>query len=202
VVHGKGSLIGKMPGDAWRKFANLRAYLAFMWTHPGKKLLFMGCEIAQDREWNHDDEVAWDQLGEPEHAATQTLVRDLNRLYAEEQALHARDADPAGFNWIVGGDTQNSVFVYARFGAEGDAPIVVLLNMTPEPRFDYAIGLPRAGRWEEILNSDADRYGGGNIGNGGSIEAIAAPAHGQQASARVTLPPLAAVVLRYSEDRP
>jgi 1,4-alpha-glucan branching enzyme len=202
VVHGKGSLIGKMPGDAWRKFANLRAYLAFMWTHPGKKLLFMGCDIAQDREWNHDGEVAWDQLGEPEHAATQTLVRDLNRLYAEEPALHARDADPAGFDWIVGGDTQNSVFVYARYGAEGDAPIVVLLNMTPEPRFDYEIGLPRAGRWEEILNSDADRYGGGNIGNGGSVEGIAAPAHGQQASARVSLPPLAAVVLRYSGDRP
>jgi 1,4-alpha-glucan branching enzyme len=190
-----------MPGDAWRKFANLRAYLAFLWTHPGKKLLFMGCEIAQDAEWNHDGEVAWDQLGEPEHAATQALVRDLNRLYAEQPALHTRDADPAGFDWIVGGDTTNSVFAYARYGAVGDAPIVVLLNMTPEPRFDYETGLPRAGRWEEILNSDADRYGGGNIGNGGFVEGLATPAHGRPASARVTLPPLAAVVLLFSGDR-
>jgi 1,4-alpha-glucan branching enzyme len=197
VVHGKGSLIGKMPGDRWRKFATLRAYLGFMWTHPGKKLLFMGDEIAQEREWNHDGEIDWGTLEQPEHAAIQLLVRDLNRLYADEPALHARDTDPAGFRWIVLDDSANSVFVYARLGPDGSAPIVALLNMTPEPRHGHAIGLPAAGRWIELLNSDAARYGGGNIGNGGAIDAAAQPLHGQPASASVVLPPLAIVLLRH-----
>ena len=197
VVHGKGSLIGKMPGDRWRKFATLRAYLGFMWTHPGKKLLFMGDEIAQEREWNHDGEIAWESLEQADHAGVQSLVRDLNRLYAEEPALHARDAEPAGFRWIVIDDSANSVFVYARFGPDGSAPIVALLNMTPEPRHGYDIGLPAAGRWRELLNSDAARYGGGNIGNGGAIEAIAEPRHGQPASASMILPPLAIILLRH-----
>lgn len=196
VVHGKGSLIGKMPGDRWRKFANLRAYLSFMWTHPGKKLLFMGSEIAQEAEWNHDAQLAWELLERPEHASVQRLVRDLNRVYAGEPALHGRDADPAGFEWIIGGDTQNSAFVYARYAADGP-PIVVLLNMSPQPLYDYEIGLPRTGAWREILNSDAGIYGGANIGNGGVVRASAHPAHGQPASARVTLPPLAAVLLRH-----
>ena len=196
VVHGKHSLVGKMPGDPWRKFANLRAYFSFMWTHPGKKLLFMGCEIAQDSEWNHDAQVAWNLLDRPEHVAIQRLVRDLNRLYAEEPALHAGDADPSGFQWIVGDDGANSVFVYARLGG-GGAPCVICLNMTPEPRHGYLIGLPNAGVWREVLNSDADIYGGGNIGNGGTVNSEAAPAHGQPNSARVVLPPLAAIILRY-----
>ncbi len=197
VVHGKGSLLGKMPGDRWRKFATLRAYLAFMWTHPGKKLLFMGCEIAQDSEWNHDAQIPWELLDRPEHAQVQKLVRDLNRLYSAEPALYARDADPAGFEWIVGGDAQSSAFVYLRRGGDGAAPVVVLLNMSPEPRHGYTIGLPHPGEWREMLNSDADAYGGANIGNGGVVRAVAEPAHGQPASARVTLPPLAAVLLRY-----
>ncbi|ABS62165.1 1,4-alpha-glucan branching enzyme [Parvibaculum lavamentivorans DS-1] len=197
VVHGKGSLIGKMPGDRWRKFATLRAYYTFMWTHPGKKLLFMGGEIAQDSEWNHDAEVAWHLLSIPEHAAVQRLVRDLNRLYASEPALHARDTEPAGFQWIVGADAERSVFVYARYGETGTPPMVVLVNMTPEPCTDYRIGMPLAGQWREILNSDAAIYGGGNIGNAGLVEARAAPAHGQPASASVVLPPLAAVILQH-----
>jgi 1,4-alpha-glucan branching enzyme len=197
VVHGKGSLIGKMPGDPWRQFANLRSYLAFMWTHPGKKLLFMGCEIAQSAEWNHDAELAWDLLATPAHAAIQALVCDLNRLYKQEPALHARDCDPAGFRWIVGDDADNSIYVYARFAADNDAPIVVILNMTPTPQTGYQIGLPRAGRWQEILNSDAERYGGGNIGNGGWVDGQTMPANGQPASAHVTIPPLAALVLRF-----
>ena len=196
VVHGKGSLYGKMPGDPWRKLANLRAYYAFMWTHPGKKLLFMGCELAQDTEWNHDAEVPWSLLDRPDHAAIQRLVRDLNRLYAAEPALHAGDADPWGFDWIVGDDTANSVFVYQRRGG-GGAPLVVCLNMTPEPRHGYPIGLPRAGEWHEVLNSDADIYGGGNIGNGGVVHAHPTPMHGQPASADIVIPPLGAVILRY-----
>jgi 1,4-alpha-glucan branching enzyme len=195
VVHGKGSLIGKMPGDTWRKFATLRAYYSFMWTHPGKKLLFMGCEIAQEREWNHDAQVAWDLLDRPEHAAVQRLVRDLNHLYAAEPALHASDADPSGFEWIVGDDARGSVFVYARYGGDG-APCVVCLNMSPEPRHGYTIGLPRAGAWKEIFNSDAGVYGGGNIGNGGVINTLKTSAHGQPASADIVLPPLGAVILR------
>ncbi|AJP74241.1 glycogen branching protein [Sphingomonas hengshuiensis] len=196
VVHGKGSLIGKMPGDRWRKFANLRAYLSLMWTHPGKKLLFMGCELAQEAEWNHDTQIGWELLDRPEHAAIQRLVRDLNRLYASEPALHARDADPSGFDWIVGGDAQNSAFVFARYAPDAP-PVVVLLNMSANPLHGYEIGLPRAGTWQEILNSDADIYGGANIGNGGRVHASPAPAYGQPASARVTLPPLAAVLLRH-----
>ena len=197
VVHGKGSLIGKMPGDRWRQFANLRAYFSFMWTHPGKKLLFMGCEIAQDIEWNHDTQVSWDLLDQPEHASMQRLLRDLNHLYTQEPALHARDADPSGFQWIVGADAERSILVYARHGAPGAAPVVVVINMSPDPQHDYCIGLPRAGQWREILNSDADMYGGGNIGNGGMVHASADPADGQPASAVIVVPPLAGLVLRF-----
>ncbi|KHK90895.1 1,4-alpha-glucan branching protein GlgB [Novosphingobium malaysiense] len=189
VVHGKGSLIGKMPGDRWCKFANLRAYLAFMWTHPGKKLLFMGSEIAQEREWNHDAEIAWDLLDQAEHASVQRLVRDLNALYVDEPAFHASDADPAGFEWLVGDDSQNSVFVYAR-RAPGAPTIVVALNMTPDPRFGYEVTMPRSGTWREVLNSDASMYGGANIGNGGSVHATA------DRRAELVVPPLGAVILR------
>ncbi|GGO90034.1 1,4-alpha-glucan branching protein GlgB [Stakelama pacifica] len=199
VVHGKGSLLAKMPGDEWRKRANLRAYLSFMWTHPGKKLLFMGCELGQEREWNHDETLPWDLLDREEHAGIQRLVRDLNRLYADEPALHAKDCDPSGFTWIVGNDAENSVYTFARF-ADGDAaPVVVLMNLTPEPRTGYRTGMPRAGSWREVFNSDAALYGGTNMGNGGAVQAVADPAHGQPASAFVTLPPLSATILRFDE---
>ncbi len=148
VVHGKGSLLGKMPGDRWQRFANLRAYLGFMWAHPGKKLLFMGCEIAQAREWNHDAELDWSLLGEPSHAGIQRLVRDLNRLYRDEPALHRRDAKAEGFRWL---DRRRSRQFRLRLLAPrtrrggGDAPVLVVCNMTPVPRHDYRIGVPRAG---------------------------------------------------------
>uniref|UniRef100_UPI001575DED2 1,4-alpha-glucan branching protein GlgB n=1 Tax=Sphingomonas bacterium TaxID=1895847 RepID=UPI001575DED2 len=197
VVHGKGSLLGKMPGDAWRKLATLRAYLAFLWTHPGKKLLFMGCELAQPTEWNHDGELPWHLLDSPEHAGVQALVRALNELYAAEPALHAGDADPAGFAWIVGDDRANSVFVWSRHGRAGDPPVVVALNMTPEPRHGYRIGLPAAGRWNVALNSDAATFGGSGAGQVGEVVAEPTPSHGLPASAALALPPLGCLVLRH-----
>jgi len=196
VVHGKGSLLTKMPGDEWRRFANLRAYLAFMWTHPGKKLLFMGCELAQPTEWNHDGQLPWDLLAEHKHAGVQRLVRDLNRLLKAEGALHARDTDHTGFGWIVGEDRAQSVFVWQREGRSGDAPLVIALNMTPEPRHDYRIGVPQAGPWREVLNSDSALYGGSNVGNLGELAAQPQPLHGRAASLTLTIPPLGLVVLK------
>ena len=195
VVHGKGSLIGKMPGDTWRKLANLRAYFGFMWTHPGKKLLFMGGEFGQGREWNHDAELDWSLLDDPAHAGLQRLVRDLNRLYVAEPALHRTDADPAGFQWLIGGDTANSVFVFLR-KAEGAPPLLCAINCTPVPRYGYRVGAPLEGRWSEVLNTDAQVYGGGNIGAGGQVEAARHGMHDQPASLELVLPPLAMVVLK------
>ena len=196
VVHGKGSLWSKMPGDRWQKFANLRTYLAFMWTHPGKKLLFMGSELGMETEWNHDAPIPWHLLDDPQHAAVQALLRDLNRLYSAEPALHALDTEPGGFHWLVPDDAENSVYAYARHGG-GGAPIAVALNMTPTPRHGYRIGLPLAGRWREVLNTDAGTFGGSNLGNGGGIDAHGVAWHDQPHSAEVTLPPLAALVLRH-----
>ena len=195
VVHGKGSLIGKMPGDDWQKFANLRAYLSFMWTHPGKKLLFMGGEIAQHREWNHDRSLDWHLLDQPRHAGMQRLVRDLNRLYAAEPALHARDCEPEGFRWVVLDDSQNSVLAFLRFGGEGTRPALVVCNFTPVTRQGYRLGVPQAGGWREVLNSDAAIYGGANTGNGGRVQAEGAASHGLPASLTLTLPALGTLVL-------
>jgi 1,4-alpha-glucan branching enzyme len=195
VVYGKHSLIGKMPGDRWQKFANLRAYFGFMWAHPGKKLLFMGCEIAQWGEWNHDAELDWNLLGNPHHAGIQRLVRDLNRLYRAEPALHARDADGGGFRWVIGDDRANSVFAFVRL-ADGAKPILVISNMTPTPRRHYRIGVPHAGNWREIANTDSRFYGGSNVGNEGVVRAVDHPAHGEPHSLKLTLPPLATVMLR------
>lgn len=196
VVHGKGSLIGKMPGDHWQRLANLRAYFSFMWTHPGKKLLFMGCEFGQEREWNHDSEIDWHLLDRPDHAGVQKLVRDLNDLYRSEPALHIHDTHSEGFEWIVGDDRANCVYAFMRKGRPDDPPVVVALNMTPEPRFDYRLGLPSHGRWTEIFNSDSEKYGGSNLGNGGGVGTDVTPMHGQPYSAGLTLPPLGAVILK------
>ena len=196
VVHGKGSLLAKMPGDRWQRYANLRAYFGFMWAHPGKKLLFMGCEIAQPHEWNHDAELDLGLLGDPAHAGIQRLVRDLNRLYAGEPALHRRDAEPEGFRWLIGDDRANSVFAFLRQGREGDAPILVVCNMTPVPRHGYRIGVPRPGRWSEVANTDSRFYGGSDLGNDGGAVAHDQPAHGEAQSVLLTLPPLATVMLR------
>jgi 1,4-alpha-glucan branching enzyme len=196
VVHGKGSLLGRMPGDRWQKFANLRAYLGFMWSHPGKKLLFMGCEIAQEREWNHDGEVDWFLLDDPNHAGIQRLVRDLNRVYRDEPALHRHDSSPEGFRWIIGDDRANSVFAFLRRGEAGDPPVLVVCNMTPAPRPHYRIGVPLAGQWREIANTDSRFYGGSDLGNDGGAATTPHPAHGEQQSLELTLPPLSTIMLR------
>ena len=197
VVYGKGSLIGKMPGDAWQRFANLRAYFGFMWTHPGKKLLFMGGEIAQEREWDHDGQIGWHLLDDPAHAGVQRLVRDLNHVYRQTPALHTRDAEDAAFRWVVLDDREQSVFAYLRYGRDGEAPVLVVFNATPVPRPGYRLGVPHAGTWHEVLNTDAAVYGGSNLGNGGAVTADDAPMHGLPASVRLMLPPLATVILRH-----
>jgi 1,4-alpha-glucan branching enzyme len=194
VVHGKGSLLEKMPGDLWQKFAGLRAYFAFMWTHPGKKLLFMGGEIAQRREWNHDGEIDWDLLEDPLHRGMQALVGDLNRLYAASPALHESDAEPSGFRWLVQDDRENSVFAYLR-QAPGEKPVITVVNLTPVPRWNYRIGVPQAGGWREIFNSDAAAYGGSGVGNGGWVEARAEGLGGEPASIEIVIPPLGALVV-------
>ena len=195
VVYGKGSLLGKMPGDRWQKFATMRAYLGFMWTHPGKKLLFMGCEIAQEREWNHDHGLDWHLLDQPEHRGVQSLVRDLNARYRGLPALHRMDCDPAGFRWVVGGDADQSVFAYLRLGGDGAAPVLIVCNFTPVPRYGYRLGAPQGGAWREVLNTDAVIYGGSNVGNNGAVQAEDAPSHGLPASLLLTLPPLATIIL-------
>ncbi|MDD0974221.1 1,4-alpha-glucan branching protein GlgB [Pseudomonas fontis] len=195
VVHGKHSLIDKMPGDRWQKFANLRAYLTFMWCHPGKKLLFMGCEFGQWREWNHDSELDWYLLQYKEHLGVQRLVSDLNRLYREERALHEQDCLPQGFQWLIGDDARNSVYAWLRWSATGE-PLLVVANFTPVPRELYRIGVPFGERWQEVLNSDAEGYAGSNYGNGGMVESEAVPSHGQPLSLGLNLPPLAVLILR------
>ncbi|MGY2438379.1 1,4-alpha-glucan branching protein GlgB [Pseudomonas sp. SDO52101_S400] len=195
VVHGKHSLIDKMPGDRWQKFANLRAYLSFMWTHPGKKLLFMGCEFGQWREWNHDQQLDWYLLQYSEHKGVQKLVGDLNRLYREEPALHEQDDAPQGFQWLIGDDAINSVYAWLRWSKEG-APVLVVANFTPVPRQSYRVGVPFAGRWNELLNSDADTYAGSNYGNGGGAFTEDVPSHGQALSLELNLPPLAVLILK------
>jgi 1,4-alpha-glucan branching enzyme len=195
VVHGKASLIGKMPGDDWQRFANLRAYFGFMWGHPGKKLLFMGGEIAQRAEWNHDGSVDWDLLNVPAHKGIQTLIGDLNRLYRDEPALYQRDARPDGFRWIVGDDTRNSVFAFLRIGQDGQRPVLVVCNMTPVPRTGYAIGVDRPGYWRELLNTDASAYGGSDMGNAGGTATVGRQIHGEAQALVLTLPPLATLFL-------
>jgi 1,4-alpha-glucan branching enzyme len=195
VVHGKGSMLGKMPGGAEERFANLRAYYGFMWGHPGKKLLFMGQEFGQEAEWNHAGELDWRALEDPRHGGLQRLVRDLNTLYRGEPALHERDAEPEGFQWIEADDAANSVFAWLRRGGPDAPNVVVLCNFTPVERPAYRVGLPMAGRWREALNTDAAIYGGQGRGNMGAVEAKAEPYQGQAAQAEVYVPPLSAVYL-------
>jgi 1,4-alpha-glucan branching enzyme len=196
VVHGKRSLIDKMPGDEWQKFANLRAYYGFMYAHPGKQLLFMGGEIAQRREWNHDTTLDWHLLREPSHEGIQTLIKNLNALYRTTPALHQVDFEPAGFGWIAGGDIENSVVSFLRRGdAEEDLAIVVC-NFTPVVRHAYRIGVPEAAAYEEALNTDDARYGGSGVGNGGRIATERVQAHGREHSLSLTLPPLATMILK------
>ena len=199
VVHGKGSLVGKMPGDEWQRFANVRAYLGFMWGHPGKKLLFMGQEFGQTTEWNVHEALPWWLLDHWPHQGVQALTRDLNRLYRETPALYARDCESEGFRWIVVNDDAQSVLAFLRMGEANDPPVAVVCNFTPEVRNAYRIGLPLAGAWREALNTDAQGYGGSNVGNLGRVIAEPRPLHGLPASAALTLPPLATLFLTYED---
>ncbi|MBD8466651.1 1,4-alpha-glucan branching protein GlgB [Plantibacter sp. CFBP 8798] len=196
VVHGKGSLLAKMPGDHWQQLANMRAYLAFMWAHPGKQLLFMGQEFGQPSEWSEERGLDWWILDQPSHRALLGLVSRLNAVYTEHPALWALDHDAAGFEWLDAGDAQNSVLSFLRWDDDGNV-IAALVNFSGAPVGPYRVGLPRAGRWEELLNTDAVEYGGSGVGNYGSIEASASPWAGRPASAELTLPPLGMIWLKH-----
>jgi len=196
VVHGKGSLIGKMPGDEWQKHANLRLFLSYMYAHPGKKMLFMGGEFGQIREWNHDVQLDWYLLENPRHAGLHRLVGDLNRLYRSEPALYEQDYSSAGFQWIDHADAEQSVISFMRFSRTRADYLVVVCNMTPVARTAYRVGVPETGRFREVLNTDSDAYGGSNCGNAGGLDAEQVPTHDQPASLCMTLPPLSTLVLR------
>lgn len=199
VVHGKGSMLEKMPGTRWEKFANLRAYYGFMFGHPGKKLLFMGLEFAQDREWNHDQSLDWHLLESDEHRGVQNLVRDLNGLYTTETALYLHDSDPQGFEWLEINDSENSVYAFYRRGKTDKDVVIVVSNMTPVERVNYRVGLPFKGDYIEVLNTDAECYGGGNRGNWGEIAAEPVEWHNQAQSAALYLPPLSTIFLKPAQ---
>jgi 1,4-alpha-glucan branching enzyme len=198
VVHGKGSMLGKMPGDHWQKLANLRAYFGFMWAHPGKKLLFMGCEIAQETEWSHDNSLHWDLLNREQHVGIQRLIRRLNEVYAEEAAMQAGDFDAQGFQWAAV-DDENAVLAMVLGKINASSLILAVSNFTPVPREAYRIGVPREGRWIEILNSDAPEFGGSGIRNG-AVSSKCQTAHGKNDSIELKLPPLATIYLRFEQS--
>jgi 1,4-alpha-glucan branching enzyme len=200
VVHGKRSLLGRMPGDRWRRFANLRAYLGFMWGHPGKKLLFMGGEFGQEREWNHDVGLDWHLTQDRDHRGVQMLVRDLNRTYYSLPALHERDCEASGFQWLVSDDRDNSVVAWARRGADEHRIAIIVSNFTPVPRFGYRFGVPFSGHYREVINTDAAVYGGSNLGNAGGVEAEPQSSHNQPFSVSLLLPPLATLILEHTES--
>jgi 1,4-alpha-glucan branching enzyme len=200
VVYGKGSLIGKMPGDDWQQFANLRAFYGYMWAHPGKKLLFMGGEFGQRREWTHDGELEWWVAQLPEHAGVKQLMRDLNRVYRSEPALHKIDFSGDGFEWLDIGSADVSVIAFLRKAPGYGAPLLVVCNFTPVPRPNFLVGVPSRGIWREILNTDAREYGGSGWGNLGSVESVPVTTQGRLESVNLNLPPLATIVLR-SESR-
>jgi 1,4-alpha-glucan branching enzyme len=195
VVHGKGSMFGKVPGDDWQKAATLRALYGFMYSHPGKKLMFMGCEFGQGREWNYDHSLDWHLLDQRFHGGLKQYVRDLNRVYTSEPALHELDFDPAGFQWIDCNDNENSVISYLRRGKSGEV-IVAIVNFTPVPRDGYRIGVPSAGAFTELINSDSDAYDGSNLGNQGVAFPEPVPSHGFEQSLRLNLPPLGFLLLK------
>ncbi len=196
VVHGKGSLLGRMPGDDWQRRANLRAYLAFMWAHPGAKLLFMGGEFGQPGEWDHDTHLDWSLARRPEHAGIARLLTDLNTRLRAQPALWRGDHDPAGFDWSVGDDQRNSVFAFVRHDPGGAPPLLAVSNFTPVVRHGYRVGVPLAGHWGEVLNTDSHHYGGGDIGNAGGLPTTAVPMHGHAQSLSLTLPPLSTLYLQ------
>jgi 1,4-alpha-glucan branching enzyme len=195
VVYGKGSLLTKMPGDQWQKLANVRAYLSFMWAHPGKQLLFMGSEFGQPSEWSEERSLDWWILDQPAHRGLLTLVGQLNRVYRAEGALWLQDNSPAGFEWLDGGDSEHNVVSFLRWSTDGQ-PIAILMNFSGNPVGPYRVGLPFAGEWDEILNTDATEFGGSGVGNFGVVHAVDEPWAGRPASAELTLPPLAGLWLK------
>jgi 1,4-alpha-glucan branching enzyme len=197
VVHGKGSLIGKMPGDDWQKFANLRLLYGLMYAEPGKNLLFMGDEIGQWGEWNHDGSIDWDLLNQPLHAGIRRWLEDLNRFYRQASALYQIDFDPSGFEWLDANDSDDSVLSFMRRAGDSDEVVVAVFNATPVPRYNYRVGVPYLGTWQEALNSDAEIYGGSGVGNFGEVETTPVPWHGQPRSLKLTLPPLGALYFRF-----
>ncbi|WP_328853542.1 1,4-alpha-glucan branching protein GlgB [Micromonospora globbae] len=201
VVHGKGSLVGKMPGDTWQKLANVRALLAYMWAHPGKQLLFMGGELGDDREWSEERGLDWYLLHDPARAGVQRLVGDLNRVYRDTPALWAQDTDPAGFRWIAGDDVANNTVSFIRIAPDGSV-LVCVANFSAVPLHDYRVGLPAAGTWREVLNTDAGVYGGSGVGNLGEVRAEDVPWHGLPASAALQVPPLGVLWLRRDDQAP
>lgn len=200
VVYGKGSLIGKMPGDDWQKFANLRLLFSYMYAQPGKKLLFMGGEFGQRSEWNHDKSLDWELLESGWHAGLRLLVGDLNRLYRSEPSLHWCENSPSSFEWIDVQDAEENVLSFLRKGAGEDEAVAVVCNFSPVPRDNYRIGMPQNGFWEEVLNSDAKQYGGSGRGNLGGVQAVPVPLHGRTYSLTINLPPLAAVYFRHRKE--
>ena len=198
VVYGKGSLIGRMPGDDWQKFAGLRALFGYMFGHPGKKLLFMGGEIGQWNEWYHEESIHWHLLQRPAHTGVQNWIKDLNRLYRGEPALYERDFENEGFEWVDFSDWESSVISFIRKGSSTDRKVLVICNFTPVPRLKYRVGVPSGGFWEEMLNSDAQYYGGSGMGNSGGLQASSSPSHGRPFSLSVTVPPLGVLFFRSS----
>ncbi|WP_239156849.1 1,4-alpha-glucan branching protein GlgB [Actinocatenispora thailandica] len=201
VVHGKGSLLGRMPGDDWKRFAGVRALFGFMWAHPGKQLLFAGCEFAQVGEWSEEHGVDWAALEHPAHAGVQAMVSDLNARYKDAPALWTQDTSPAGFAWIDANDAAGNVFSFLRWGSDGTV-VACVANFAGGPHADYRLGLPRTGRWTELLNTDAESYGGSGWGNLGEVVATDEPWHGQPASATIQVPPLATLWLRHTPGEP
>jgi 1,4-alpha-glucan branching enzyme len=197
VVHGKGSLLARMPGDEWQRFANLRTLLAYQWLFPGKKLLFMGCEFGQSSEWNHNAPLDWWLLeAGPYHAGVQRLVADLNAAVRDLPALHEADFESGGFSWVDCSDHEHSILSFLRRNHDASDVVMVILNLTPCPQSAYRLGLPAGGHWREILNTDAAHYGGSGLGNLGGVQSAALPSHGHQFSAEFALPPLSAVAFR------
>jgi 1,4-alpha-glucan branching enzyme len=200
VVHMKGSLISQMPGDLWSKFAHLRLLYSYMWTHPGKKLLFMGGEVAQWHEWSHETQLQWELREWPNHRGVQNLIADLNGLYRREPALHETDFEPAGFEWLDVQNRDESVICYLRRARDPDDFLIVCCNFTPLPRYDYVVGVPSRGWYREIFNSDSEHYAGSNLGNGGGARSRLACHKGQPSSLQLVLPPLAAVILKPQRE--
>jgi 1,4-alpha-glucan branching enzyme len=199
VVYGKGSMINKMPGDEWQKFANLRLVYSYMFTHPGAKLMFMGCDFAQLSEWNFERSLDWHLTEDPKHQGIQKMVHDLNKLYRKESALFEKQFEPLGFEWLDANDWERSILTYLRKGNEETSPILVILNMTPVSREEYKIGVPNEGTWNVIFNSDEEKYGGSNFQISKSYSSIASESHGREHSLTLNLPPLGALALKFKK---